>query len=200
MGFDLKRTPGVGALQAIITCDDLLVCDTHFYRGRTAPCERLINDEGKTIDESPCAACLDKASYRTHVYLSAFIVKNCEHFIFECTSNAAKALDDYRKATGSLRGCIMYASRPKGLKNSKVVIETNTANLSKVKLPPAPDLERALAVIWRIPTPALETVEGKKNGRITRVNGKLRAKIEDLPDNMPEAETIGDFIKKERLT
>ena len=40
MGYDLRRTPPAAPLHAICTCTDLLVCDTHFWGGRTLPCER----------------------------------------------------------------------------------------------------------------------------------------------------------------
>ena len=198
-GFDLKRTPETGALNAIVTCEDFVVCDTHYYHGRTGPCERIFNDEGKTIDDSPCAACRDKVGYRTHVYLSAFIVKTCEHFIFECSNNAAKSLDDYRKATGTLRGCVIYANRPKGLKNSKVVIETGTVNLAKVKLPNAPDLVKALSVIWRLPITALDTKKNaKKNGQLHTNNAKIR-ELDTQPDSMADPASVGDILSQSRF-
>ena len=109
-GFDLKRTPTSSALCGIITCEDLIVCDTHYFHGRTIPCERLTNAEGKTIDDTCCHPCTLKTPYRCHVYLSAFDLKKFEHFLFECTSNAAKPLEDYKLANGTLRGCNFYAS------------------------------------------------------------------------------------------
>jgi hypothetical protein len=198
-GFDLKRTPEIGSLQAIVTSEDLLVCDTHFFHGRTTPCERVLNDEGKTIDDTQCAACVDKIAYRCHVYVSAFDAKKLEHFIFECTSNAAKSLEEYRNATGTLRGCVIYSVRPKGLKNSKVVIETSTVNLAKVKIPPAPDLIRALAVIWRLPGVALEVKNNdKKNGKVRTINNRIR-KMNNQPDNMPDPQSVGDLLTQERF-
>jgi len=194
-GFDLKRTPDSGALQAIITSDDLLVCDTHFYHGRTSPCERLMNEEGKTVDDTQCGACCEKIAYRCHVYVSAFDAKRGDHFIFECTANAAKTLEEYRNATGTLRGCVLYANRPKGLKNSKVVIETSTVNLAKVKIPPGPDLIRALAVIWRLPGIGLEEKKnGKKNGKVHTINNRIR-NMDTQPDNMADPHLIGDFLQ-----
>lgn len=193
-GFDLKRTPERGALQGIITCENYIVCDTHFYRGRTQPCERVSNDGEKTIDDSNCAACRDKIGYRTHVYASVFDVKTREHFIFECTDHAAKPLDDYQKSNGTLRGCILYASRPKGTKNSKVFVETNTANLQKIVLPNPPDLQRALCVIWRIPLDTFEpVVDHKKNGRLKTNNSRMKD-LRDQPDNACEPASIADIL------
>lgn len=196
MGFDLRRTPSVGALHAICTSEDFVVCDTHFYHGRTAPCERARTVEGEAGKGFECAACNEGIPYRTHVYLSTYDAKKNEHFIFECTANAAKSLDEYRKATGSIRGCIIYASRPKGLKNSKVSIETNTANLSKIKLPTAPNLIQALSIIWRLPAPALDVKSnGKKRKELTTINNRIR-NMDTQPDNMPDPPMIGDFLKE----
>lgn len=158
-GFSLKRTPTTGALQGIITCERLFVCDTHYWHGRTMPCERVTNESGETIDDSGCNACQQKQPYRTHVYVSAFDGKNRTHFLFECTANAAKPLQEYFEATATLRGCIFHSSRAKAAANSKVIIETNTANLARVQLPNAPDIPTALAVIWRLPLSAIVAQE-----------------------------------------
>lgn len=174
-GFDLRRTPASSAIQAIITCEEMLVCDTHYWHGRTLPCERETNDEGKTIDATGCAACVEKQPYRTHVYVSAFDPKTREHFIFECTATAAKPLEEYFDVTKTLRGCVLYASRPKGGKNSKVSIQTNTVNPLKVQLPGAPDVIKALSVIWRLPKIALPVVdEPHRQPRVKPVQEPLK--------------------------
>lgn len=146
-GYDLHRTPTAAPLIAIVTSDNLLVCDTHYWHGRTTPCERVCNAEGRTIDDSHCPACVDKAAWRTHVYVAAFDARKREHFIFECTTHAAKMFQEYRAAAGTLRGCIFNATRPKATPNGKVSIITHAADLSKTFLPPAPDVTAALAVI-----------------------------------------------------
>jgi hypothetical protein len=203
-GYDIKRTPTSTAMTAIITCENLAVCDTHYWNGRTSPCERIVNEEGKTLDDSPCPACIAKQAWRTHVYVSAFLAKTHEHIIFECTANAAKPLEEYFQATGTLRGCIINAIRPKGGPNSKVVITTNTANLTKVNLPQPPDLIRALAVIWRLPKTALTTQneqidrpytenECKSNVSHVRPNADILHDMHCQPDN---AESPPDFAAR----
>lgn len=162
-GFDLRRTPAAAALNAIITSEELLVCDTHFWHGRTMPCERIVNADGRTIDDSPCAACLDKQPYRTHAYVSAFAAKTHEHFIFECTGPAAKPLEEHFDAAGTLRGCQISANRPKGGANSKVVIVTGIVNPRNITLPNAPNVAAALAVIWRLPKTAITEVLERSN-------------------------------------
>lgn len=183
MGFDLRRTPATGACQAIITCDNLLVCDTHFYHGRTTPCER-----------PNCPACNETIPYRTHVYVSAFDARSREHFIFECTANAAKPLAEYYQAAGTLRGCIFHASRPKGLKNSKVFIQTNSANLAKNPIPEPPDLVRAISVIWRLPTTGLAvTQEPFAPPQLTTVPQPLN-RMREQPDNQPDPQHISHIL------
>jgi len=183
MGFDLRRTPATGALQAIITCENLLVCDTHYFHGRTTPCER-----------PNCPACNDAIPYRTHVYVSAFDVRAREHFVFECTAHAAKPLAEYYAAAGTLRGCVFHASRPKGLKNSKVAIQTNSANLAKIQLPEPPNLILALSVIWRLPLPALVVEERRHHAPEVRTAKNPLNRMRKQPDNMPEPPTMAEII------
>lgn len=204
-GFDLRRTPQNGILLAIVTCSDLMVCDTHYWRGRTQPCERKCNDDGQTVDDSTCPACLEKIGFRSHVYLSVFDPKRSEHYIYECTCNAAKPLQDYYQSTGTLRGCVIHAQRPKGTPNGKVCIDTSAANLSRVNLPSPPDLARALAVIWRLPVTAVETTTeydyklsppGDHCERKTtaHVRADILRNQRTPPDNDGTPPTVGDVI------
>jgi hypothetical protein len=172
----------------------MLVCDTHFWHGRTTPCERLLNETGKTLDDSTCPACRDKQAWRTHVYLSAFDAKSHEHFIFECTANAAKAFAEYHAAARTLRGCVFHATRPKQGPNSKVVIVTNTVNLAKTPLPQQPDVARALAVIWRLPQTALPVVEQPHSPPEIHPNPTRLKMLRDQLDNAADPPTIGQII------
>lgn len=183
MGFDLRRTPQASPLHAIVTCEDLLVCDTHFWHGRTQPCER-----------PDCQACNESTPYRTHVYLSAFDPKRHEHFLFECTAHAAKPLDEYRQANKTMRGCIFHACRPKMTRNSKVIIQTATANLANVTLPDPPNLILALSVIWRLPATALAIQPDSNPGAVVRTNPAPLHQQRNQPDNQPDPPTIRDIL------
>lgn len=205
VGYSLRRTPANGSLIAIITSADLLVCDTHYWHARTTPCERTCNAEGKTIEDSHCAACQEKTPWRTHVYVAAFDAKKREHFIFECTSNAAKVLAEYRDAATTLRGCILNASRPKGGANSKVSIMTHAADLSKTFLPDAPDLPLALSVIWRLPRKAIELQrepvadmphgpDSRPRAAHVRTRATVLAAMRDQIDNACDPPTIGEIV------
>ena len=194
-GFDLRRTPVKEAIEAIITCDDFLVCDTHYWHGRTVPCEREVNDDGRTIDDSACAACREKQAFRTHVYVSAFHQRLREHFIFECTANAAKPLEEYRDANATLRGCHLYANRPKGTPNGKVSIITNSVNLAKVpQLPQPPDLMRALCIIWRVPLTGMSHQLVYDNDTATVADPSKFATMRNQPNNAADPPTVADVL------
>ncbi|HUW85006.1 MAG TPA: hypothetical protein VMZ31_19670 [Phycisphaerae bacterium] len=205
-GFDLRRTPTNGNLVGIITCKELLICDTHYWHGRTMPCERECNEEGRTVDDSHCPACQEKAAWRSHVYVSAFDGKRREHFIFECTTNAAKTLQEYYEAAGTLRGCILNACRPKGTPNGKVSILTHAADLSKNNLPEPPDIALTLCMIWRVPRTGLafqlehdRDLQPHRSKRTkathARASREPMDRMRNQPDNAADPQTIGDFVK-----
>ena len=145
-GFDLHRTPPDRPLTAIIISPDLIGCHTHFWGGRTVPCE----------DEN-CPACAENMPSRWHAYVACYDPRTQETFIFETTAKGAQALENYRDSFGTLRGCLFSAARPKRRKNSKVEIATKTADLTRITLPPPIDIVRAMSVIWQLPATAIKT-------------------------------------------
>ena len=183
MGFDLLRTPQEKSLAAIVTSEAMTVTNTHFWGGRTVPCEM-----------PDCEACNASVPFRSHVYVSAFDVKSHAHFIFECTAHAAKAFEDYQKAAGTLRGCYFVASRPKGTPNGRVTIATKPADLTRQPIPAAPNLILALSVIWRLPTPALREMYNVAGNSRIRTDSAASAAMRTQPDNQPDPPTIGELI------
>lgn len=147
-GYDLRRTPPDKPLKGIITCYDLIGCYTHWWGGRTVPCEN-----------ETCEACKANTPARWHCYLSILEAGSRDHFIFECTGKAAAAFMEWKESDQKLRGAMMYAHRPKRRRNSRVEIILKPFDISGVILPEPPDLERAMSVIWQIPADAVK-VEG----------------------------------------
>lgn len=194
MGYDLVRTPQSTAIQAIITCDELLVCDTHFWGGRTVPCERKKQEPDGSLTAGNCSACNEAVPFRTHVYVSVFDCKTHDHFIFECTAHAAKPLQEYRQANTTLRGCIMYAVRPKGIKNAKVVIQTNTANLQRVRLPQPPNLILALSTIWRLPLTGMAIEDQRSGGKRVNTRSEPFNRMRDQPDNVADPVPMSEVL------
>lgn len=190
-GFSLRRTPSTGALKGVITCQHFLVVDTHYWGGRTIPCER-----------PHCEACTALMPYRTHVYVSYYDPKTSDHSIFECTAMAAVPLEDYYRANNTLRGCIMFATRPKQTSNGRVVIETNTANLQRLHIPEPPDLIAVLSTIWCLPKMDLDQANGHTNGDHGTVNKTRIKRMRCQPDNQPtpEATPLADVLRDPRFT
>lgn len=160
-GFTLRRTPPDTPIRAIITCDDLIGTFTHYYHGRTTPCE-----------PPDCPACKDLSPARWHGYVSCLDHATREHFLFEFTSKAAEPLIEYRKAHGTLHGCFITASRPKRRRNARVEIACRPTDLTKITLPKPPDLIQAMSVIWQLPATALETPEGYHESPLVKPNGR----------------------------
>lgn len=139
-GLPLMRTPANRSLRAIVTSDDLIGTDTHFWGGHTVPCEA-----------PACDACEAGVTYRWHGYLSAFNPEDQLHFVFEMTAQAAQAFTDYRSEQGTLRCCQFEAYRWKHSKNGRVIIKCERSAISPAALPRAPDLQKIMAIIWRLP-------------------------------------------------
>jgi len=148
----LRRTPTTGNLTAIVTCDRLVGCPTHWYGHRTVPCE-----------PPDCPACKEGHSWRWHGYLTAINVKTNEHFLFEVTAQAAEPFTEYFEQHRTIRGCLFVASRLGNHHNGRVLIRYKTADLTQVKLPDPPDLVACLCHIWNVPTPDVQIDGQSKN-------------------------------------
>ena len=144
-GYDLRRTPPDKPIKGIITSNDIIGCYTHWWGGRTVPCE----------DEN-CEACKANTPSRWHCYLSILEAGSRDHFIFECTGKAALPLIEWRNSHGTIRGTHLTASRPKRRRNARVEIILRPFDISGIIVPEAPDLARAMAVIWQIPGDAVK--------------------------------------------
>lgn len=141
-GLPLVRTPAARSLRAIVTSNDLIGCDTHFWGGHTIPCTK-----------PDCEADAAGIPYRWHGYLSAYNPHDQLHFIFEMTAQAAKTFADYRTEHGTLRCCQFEAYRWKHTRNGRVIIKCERSAIQSAALPRAPDLARVMAIIWRLPIP-----------------------------------------------
>lgn len=143
--FQILRTPAFKPLTAIVTSRDLLGTFTHYYKGRTTPCER-----------PDCEACRENLPYRWHAYLTALNLADAMHFLFEVTAAGAEPFIEYRDAHGSTRGCLFQATRWKQRPNGRVLIQTKPADLTQRSLPPPPDLIKCLSILWDLPTNGLK--------------------------------------------
>lgn len=148
--FPIVRTPTWKPLVAIVTSPNLVGCYTHYFKGRTCPCEK-----------PDCEACQAGMPYRWHAYMSVLLKTDSLHAIFECTAQAATNFTDYRDSQGSLRGCRFEARRLNNKPNGRIIISCKPANLTEIQLPNPPDLTKCLAILWDFPIPDVRT--GKIN-------------------------------------
>ena len=153
-GLPLIRTPAARSLKAIVTCENLIGTDTHFWGGHTVPCQR-----------PSCDACEAGIAYRWHGYLSAFNPVDQMHFVFEFTAQAADKFMKYFTAHDTLRCCEFEAYRWKHIRNGRVIIKTAHSAFAPHALPAAPDLCRVMAVIWRLPIDSVESDGNRSAGR-----------------------------------
>jgi len=141
----LIRTPIKGQLQAMVLSDEICGCSTHFWGGRTVPCEA-----------PNCPACDDGSPTRWHGYLVIWLPNDNIKLIWEFTEGVADTLLSYRKANGTLRGCKITASRARAVPNGRVLLKTSTCDLSKFSVPPCPEVEKILLNMWDLPGKAFE--------------------------------------------
>jgi len=135
----IVRTPSSGKFSAIVTSDDLVGTNTHWWGGRTVPC-----------DAPDCEPCRNGCPYRWHAYCSAYNPRTAVHVLFECTAQAAETLVQYRRAHSTLRGCLIEAYRWRSAANGRVVMRATPAAQSPDTLPKPPDLLKVLSIIWQM--------------------------------------------------
>lgn len=135
----IRRTPPQTPLIAIVTSDDLIGTYTHYFKGRTQPCET-----------PNCEPCQEGIPFRWHAYLSAWETKTALHFIFETTAAGAEPFTDYRDHHGTLRGCLFQAKRWLQRPNGRLLIQTKPVDLKEIRLPQPPDLIKCLAILWNL--------------------------------------------------
>lgn len=166
----IVRTPVGRSLYATIISDKMLGCPTHFWGGRTTPCEA-----------PDCEACNAGSPTRWHGYLIVFDERCRTSSILEIPDAAAEQLTLLAHSLPTLRGATIKASRTKSTRNARVLIELQPPSLEQKNLPRAAPLETLLALIWKLPTTAVSTVEDENNTNALRLNDILMAKRNGKP-------------------
>jgi hypothetical protein len=165
----LKRTPPNGRLKAVITCDDLIGTNTHFFGGHTVPCT--------TVD---CDACLKGVPWRWHGYVSAMQASTRLHFIFEFTAQAADTFREYFALHNTLKGCIFTAERMHHRPNGRVILHVSPGDLANLNLPKPPDLEACLRIIWHLPAKTTNNNKRHKGHEQIQIDSKESACLSQI--------------------
>ncbi len=140
------RTPAQKKFQIVLTAPTMIGTNTHFWGGKTVPCET-----------PECPACQKGVPYRWHAYTSGVLQPNNLHVIYELTALASENLVTYRKNHGTLRGCLVSAYRWRGAPNGRIVLKCEPCAQPVETLPTPPDLVTCLSIIWQLPLPAVST-------------------------------------------
>ena len=135
---------GQGAtIHGIVTSSNLLGLRTHYYGGRTTPCL-----------ETECKPCSLGLSSRWHAYFGVWTSGKSRHVLLELTATPAVALQNYHDIHGTTRGAQIEVKRLGKRQNGRVQCTACPADLSKLKIPPEPEILPALATLWSIPVDA----------------------------------------------
>jgi len=137
----------------------MIGCPTHWFGGRTVPCEA-----------HNCQACLEGTPWRWHGYLGALKNPNRQHVIVEWTAQAADQINRYRTTHPSLRNAIITARRHRNQRNGTVIVELTTGDPDKLHLPDPPDLIKCLSILWNIPTPDMTPTTNLKNTAAIKIH------------------------------
>jgi len=191
VALPIMRTPTWKPLVAVVTSENLLGTYTHFWKGRTMPCEGRKCDycpqlgppienaaglavhvhDGQEIpcDGPGCEAHEAGIPFRWHAYLGIFIRETGLHALFETTAQAANTFVEYRDAHGTIRGCLFEARRLNSKPNGRILIRTKPADLTQLRLPAAPNLLNCLAIMWDFPLTQVITTGSNPEQRTPRI-------------------------------
>lgn len=176
--WKLIRTPAKTPLRALVLSDDIVGCNTHFWGGRTVPCEG-----------PHCPACADGSPTRWHGYIAIWLPPDNIRLLFEFTDGPAELLAQYRAANGTLRGCKIEASRIKPVPNARVLLKTSRIDLSKYPLPDAPDICKMLLQMWELPGKAFDSPAAAADTKNLQPIAPIIKRMRGLPPDKDPAPT-----------
>ena len=137
--YRIQRTPAKGTLVARVLSHEFTGARTHYWHGRTTPCDPVL-----------CEACDANQASRWHGWIFAQDLKTLEIYIFEFPPAAGEDLDRKFGELRTLRGVHFKSFRVGGKANSRVVIQFGSQDQDREALPKVPKLEPILCSIWGI--------------------------------------------------
>jgi len=140
----IVRCPAARELILQVSAENLLGTSTHFANGRTAPC---------TLPE--CPACTDGIPWRWHAYLACYDWSKNHHVLLELTAAGSEPLIAYHDEHGTLRGRFIRVTRPSHRPNGRTALQIRAAKPTEPAPPNAPDVRRALCLLWSLPFTAV---------------------------------------------
>lgn len=148
--YRLIRTPPFKPIRLLILSGKPLGCKTHYFRGRTAPCEG-----------DACEACQQGLPWRWHAYLAVLALPNREKCILEMTAQATEQLQPAIHELGTLRGSIIITERPAKRPNGRVRVTMTRDRQPEASMPQPPNIIACMQHIWGLDDRPLTTRPGK---------------------------------------
>jgi hypothetical protein len=137
--YPLWRVSANRTHRVIVLSHDLIGCHTHYFGGRTSPCE--IED---------CSACLANCARRWHAWLFTKLLDSPAIGILELTAKATGPVDQYFRAHRTLIGAQMTLCRSPKKPNGKVICALQDIGLDQSSLPKVPDVRDILTQMWEL--------------------------------------------------
>jgi len=166
----IMRTPVGKPLVATITTDRMSCCPTHFWGGRTTPCEK-----------PDCDACNHGSPSREHAYLGIYFIDQQASAILELPDGAAEQLALLAKNLPTLRGARIRVTRTKLSRNARVCVELAPPAINPPPLPTPPQLREILAIIWKLPQAAITEEKADMRQNTIRLDAIIMAKRNGKP-------------------
>jgi hypothetical protein len=147
----------------IVTSHAVLGVYTHYWKGRTKPC-----------DGPACPACEAMMGARWYGYLAVWHPKSNAIGLLEITPSTTTALDAYEESHGTLRGAKVTTSRANRKINSRLILTIEEGTFSADKIPQPPNVRHQLCKLWEItdalpigntPKKICDIIEARKNGQ-----------------------------------
>lgn len=172
------RTPVGKSLAATILSDEMIGCPTHFWGGRTSPCEA-----------PDCDACNHGSPTRWHAYLAIYSAENQSSAILELPDAAAEQLALLARGLPTLRGARIRVSRTKSTRNARVIVDLRQPLMPQPPIPAAPDLPAIMAIIWKLPASTISTEQSDLRRAAIKLDALVLAKRngKPLPPKEPDA-------------
>lgn len=135
--YDIVRCRAGKSLKGIMLAGDVCGAYTHWYGGKTVPCNGLT-----------CPACSMNVEVRWHGYLPLYNTTTRNTIIAEITTAAVEPIDRWFREKRSLRGAFIEIMRGADRANAPLKSRVSDGPLPMEALPTAPHVREILEKMW----------------------------------------------------
>lgn len=172
----IRAKPGK-TTQGVVLSLDLIGAYTHYWKGRTTPC-----------NPPACPACDAGHKPRWYGYLALWNPATAAVAILEITTAAVPAIETYLARHGSLRYAQIMATRANRKPNSRLIVSFQAAPYSGPHGPEPPDLPAHLSHMWEAtskPAPNRQPTEADPHAEAETLALARRAASNGHPSQPP---------------